>query len=153
MADGKPGRPRKDLPLGHGHYAGERAERSANRAESRPVSERLPYGTPPPKPDSRWHPKVQSFWKAIGMSDFALVAQPVQWMQAYVCCEVLDRLYTYGFTAGLVKEWHVMSAQLGLAKFGLLDEAAAPEQPADIDEDTAEAAITDIRAKFKVVER
>ena len=156
MANGKPGRPPKAHPLGHPMSAADaerRAERSAGREPrvgTHAKSERLPYGTPQPKPDSRWQPEVQSYWKAIGMSDFALVAQPAQWMYAYVAMEVLDRMYQFGFSAGMLKEFHTMADRLGLPKYELLDAAPAPEA-GDADEEEAEAAVTDIRAKFKVV--
>ena len=83
------------------------------------------------------------------MSDFALVAQPAQWMMAYVAMEVLDRLFAYGFSAGLLKEFNTMVNNLGLPKWELLDQPA--EDPVDEDEEAATAAVVDIRNKFKVV--
>ena len=150
------GRPPKDHPLGHPMSradAERRRERSQRPAESVSPTKRLPYGTPQPKADSRWDAKVQSYWKSLAMSDFALVAQPAQWMYAYVAMEVLDRMYRFGFTAGMVKEFHQMAMNLGLPRFDILDDddPAFADLLSDADEAEAEQAVTDIRSKLKVV--
>jgi hypothetical protein len=152
MANGKPGPPFKEHPIGHGHYAGEHAARSVNQPAV-PVAERKPYGVPQPKPDSRWDARVHSYWRALSMSDLASVAQPIDWMNAYITCEVLNVLYRDRFsTASLIKEWNNMSARLGMPRFDVLGALADAEPAIDEDEAEAEASITDIRAHLKAVE-
>jgi hypothetical protein len=148
MANGKPGRPRKDFPLGHGHYAGERAERGQASVRTLPKQ----FGVDQPEPDSRWCPVARGWWKALGISDTARCYQPIDWANAWVAATVLDQLETFGYSAGLFKEWCTLADRLHAPRLDLLDLAEPEVGQADADEDEAEAAVTDIRAKFKVVE-
>ena len=96
---------------------------------------------------------AQSWYRALGISDLALVAQPSDWMLAYVAAEVLDRLYTFGFSAGLFKEWNALISRLHVPGLDLLEDfSAEAEEAADEDEEAAEAAVVDIRRNLKVVD-
>jgi hypothetical protein len=147
--------PRKEFRLGHG-TAKVNAERAAKRADSGsapPRVEGFTYGVPQPKPDSRWHPNAQAWYRSLALTDVSSVYQPADWMLAYVAAEVLDRLYTYGFSAGLVKEWAAMADRLHAPRIDLLGADATPEaEPVDPDEEAAEAAILDIRRNLKAVD-
>src|ERR1700749_5182456 len=52
-----------------------------------------PVGVPQPPFSSKWHPIVQAWWRALGQSAIAKVAQPADWMNAWVAADVLDHMY------------------------------------------------------------
>ena len=146
--------PRKDFRLGHGtaRINAERAAQRAERSTAPPRVEGFTYGHPQPKVDSRWHPNAQAWYRSLALTDVSSVYQPADWMLAYVAAEVLDRLYKYGFSAGLVKEWAAMADRLHAPRFDLLGAGEVTAEPADPDEEEADAAILDIRRNLKVVE-
>lgn len=124
----------------------------AERERAEQLASQVPMGVPQPAFDPKWHRMAQAWWRALGASDIARIAQPADWMLAWVAADVLDRMYRYGFTAGLLKEWHSIVSTLHAPRLDILD--ALNAEPDDIDEDEAEAdaAVADIRNKFRVVD-
>lgn len=90
-------------------------------------------GVPQPPFSSKWHPIVQAWWRALGQSAIAKVAQPADWMNAWVAADVLDHMYNFGFTAGVLQTWVVMADRLHaphFEKFDVPDVEAPAETPA-----------------------
>jgi hypothetical protein len=85
---------------------------------------------PQPKGDPNWDEHVTWWWRALGQSDSAQVFQPADWMTAWVAADILDRMYTFGFSASLLREWSKISFQLHVPRLDLLD-LAEPEADDD----------------------
>jgi hypothetical protein len=130
--------------LGHPDKA-----RDAKRAQ---WAKKLPkdshVGALQPKLNPNWHKFVKAWWIAIGMSDTAAVYQEIDWVNCWVCADVLQQMYEDGFTAGLLKEWHAMVEKLHIARIDLLEEQPEANESRDEDEERAEAAILDLRGRL-----
>src|ERR1700744_3395200 len=96
------GRWPRGVPKGTPRYAANRAPRQ------QPVPEGSAVGSPQPTGNAAWHPVAKAWWKALGMSDTARVFQQVDWVFAWTCNDVLDNMYKFGFSPGMIKEWHAM---------------------------------------------
>lgn len=130
--------------LGHGankgvpHSAardGGIANNSAANAstQTKPEANIGPIGVAQPNASSQWHPIVQAWWRALGKSAIHFVAQPADWMNAWVAADVLDHMYNYGFTAGMLQTWVVMADRLHAPHFEQFDvpDAEAPEEDSE----------------------
>lgn len=110
------------------------------------------FGTKQPAPSGAWNNIVQAWWRALGKSALALVAQPADWMYAWIAADLLQYMYdTSGFQAGLMQNWVVMANALHAPHFEQLELPEAGEGPVDEDDDEAEASVADIQQRFKVV--
>lgn len=154
---GNPAPEWRKKPLGThlGHSDSKRDAGRANRPENKSLNKfpGLPknshVGAPQPSPDSQWDVRVKSWWKSIGMSDTAAVYQEIDWMNCWVCADVLNYMYDFGFQSGLLKEWHAMVEKLHVARVDILERPAEEAGSADEDEQEATAALTDISARLR----
>ena len=62
-----------------------KAQQERDRAElQKSRRDHAPVGVPQPEPNKDWLPLVQAWWRALGASDIAKVAQPADWMTAWI---------------------------------------------------------------------
>lgn len=145
--------------LGNGH----KNDKTPNRADRDGLSGSRPaqnvsqhpdigeFGTKQPAPSGAWNNIVQAWWRALGKSALAQIAQPADWMYAWVAADLLQYMYdTSGFQAGLMQNWVVMADKLHAPHFEQL-ELPEVDTPVDEDDDEAEASVADIQQRFKVV--
>ena len=122
-----------------GRYAADReAFRARKRAEQSRSLKRALVPAPQPKGDPEWDKHVTWWWRALGKSDIAKVAEPGTWMQAWIAADILDHMYNYGFTAGLLKEFSAIAFTLSAPRLDLLDLQPESGSPG-LDQDEAEA--------------
>lgn len=122
--------PRKNPADRLGHISN--AERFATPPKNTGTNARVIRTPLAPQPEAleTWHPFAQAWYRALGKSDLAEVAQPSDWMLAWTGAEILDQMYQAGyFTAGLLKEWSAIAFQLHSPRFDLLE---TPESAADL---------------------
>lgn len=110
------------------------------------------FGVDQPKPSSAWNNIVQAWWRALGKSAISKIAQPADWMYAWIAADLLQYMYdTAGFQAGLMQNWVMMADKLHAPHFEQLELPDGAEEPVDEDDDEAEASISDIKDRFRVV--
>jgi hypothetical protein len=149
--------PRKETGTHLGHsdkYRDDRAaaEKATTKA-SRTVTDTSEYGTPQPKASKTWNPIVSAWWRALGASQLAQIAQPADWMYAWVAADLLQYMYDVsGFQAGLMQNWVAMADRLHAPHFERVELPDAGEAPVDEDDAEADASISDIQSRFKVVQ-
>jgi hypothetical protein len=103
-----------------------------------------------PDPNPEWHPVAIGMYRALKMSGQAQWYETTDWAIAWVMCEALDRLYQFGFTAGLLSEFNEMSSRL-LCCEGDRRKARIEliKAGGDVDEDESEMSLGDIRKMLK----
>lgn len=103
-----------------------------------------------PNPDPEWHPVAQGMYKAARMSGMAQWYETSDWAMAWVACETLDRLYKFGFTAGLLHEFNDMAGALlwteGSRRTARIELIRAG---GDVDEDESEMSLKELRAAMR----
>lgn len=147
--------------LGNGHkhdQAPNRANRDgvsvSPRVSNRPddIRDIGEFGVKQPAPSRAWNNIVQAWWRALGKSALAQIAQPADWMYAWVAADLLQYMYDIsGFQAGLMQNWVVMADKLHAPHFEQLDLPDGAAEPVDEDKERAAAKVADIQKRFKVV--
>jgi hypothetical protein len=127
------------------------ADRSRQAARARmPLPEDSHVGAAQPTGDSSWHIVVKAWWKSLGLSDTSKVYQEIDWVDAWVCADVLNSMYNYGFQPGLLKEWHAMVEKIHVVRLDLLEASAEEDEPeADEDEQEAVSEISDLKDRLR----
>jgi hypothetical protein len=116
------------------------------------VTDTSEYGTPQPAASKAWNGIVQAWWRALGKSRLAQIAQPADWMYAWIAADLLQYMYEVsGFTAGLMQNWVTMADRLHAPHFEQLELPDATDAPVDEDDAEADASVSDIQQRFKVV--
>jgi hypothetical protein len=110
------------------------------------------YGTPQPNPSGAWNNIVTAWWRSLGKAQLAMIAQPADWMYAWVAADLLQYMYdTSGFQAGLMQNWVAMADRLHAPHFDRVDLPDGAAEPVDEDRERAQSAVSDIKSRFKVV--
>lgn len=112
-------------------------------------------GSPQPVGNDAWDPRVQAWWKAVGLSYASQVYQPLDWMNAYIACDVLHQLYEFGFQSGLYQVWQNVAESLHAPMMDALAEEPEAELGAEPEADdpdaaAAEASLDDVVSQLRL---